>query len=125
MVSNTGAGTSDAPLFEETITRFWVLRQSTEVRHDGVYLRVAPFTRGSRRIALEDIDDATVTSYSASTYGGWHWGIRRTVGGNTVYRLRGDRGVELRLTDGTRVFVGSMDPTALHEAIAQRLSSQS
>lgn len=105
------------PAFRETTERFWLLRLVTEVRDDELYVRLEPLQRSPRHIASDEIEEVHVETYSATTYGGWHWGLRRTLGGNTVYRLRGDRGVELVLTDGERVFVGSERPEDLAEAI--------
>lgn len=100
--------------------RFWVFRLVTEVRDDEVYVRFAPIHRSFRCIPAPEIKAANATTYSAGTYGGWHWGLRRSLGGNTVYRLRGNRGVEFRLTNDTRIFIGSQTPTEL-EAAVQRI----
>lgn len=108
----------DAALrYRETTERFWVLRLVTEVRDDGVYVRVGPLHRSFRRIPSEAIEEARTATYSPGTYGGWHWGVRTSPGGNTAYRLRGNRGVELRRTDGSRLFVGSQRPSELESAI--------
>ncbi|WP_222913425.1 DUF6141 family protein [Natrinema sp. SYSU A 869] len=110
-------------IYRETIERFWVLRLVIEVRHDGVYLRLGPIQRSFRYIPLQNIDEVQVTTYSSTTYAGWHWGLRKTPGGNTVYRLRGDHGVELTLTDGTRIFIGTEHPTELETAITHAFES--
>lgn len=60
-----------------------------------------------------------MTTYTASTYGGRHGGMRTAPAGNTAYRLRGDRGVELTLVDGRRIFIGSPKPAELGEILAQ------
>lgn len=104
-------------LYSETTERFWLLRLVVEVRHDGVYVRLAPLQRSFRRIPASDIVDATETTYSAASYGGWHWGVRRSLDGSTVYRLRGERGVELVLADDRTVFVGSSTPGELAAAV--------
>lgn len=105
------------PLFRETTERFGVLRLVTEVRPDGLSVRLEPIQRSFRTLPANRIRAARVASYAASTYAGWHWGVRRTPGGNTVYRLRGDRGVELVLADDTRWFVGSGHPEELAAAV--------
>lgn len=103
--------------YRETTERFLIFRLVTEVRDDGVYLRFAPLHRSFRRIPFEDVETARATTYDPSTYGGWHWGLRRTPGGNTIYRLRGDSGVELVLSDDRRIFVGSQNATKFEAAI--------
>lgn len=109
----------DEPLYRETTARFRVLELVTEVRDDGLYVRLAPLQRSFRHVPATEIASVDVTTYSASAYGGWHWGYRRSLGGNTVYRLRGDRGVELTLEDGETLFVGSQSPAELEAAIQQ------
>lgn len=110
------------PTYREETRRFGMLRMVAEVRTDGVQVRVGPLPPSTRRIGLTDILGCEVATYDARTYGGWHWGMRTTPGGNTVYRLRGDQGVELDLVGGRKIFVGSQRPSELHAAIthAQR-----
>lgn len=106
--------------YRERTERFWLFRLVTEVRDDGVYVHFAPLHRSFRRIPATEIEAASATTYSPGTYGGWHWGIRWSLSGNTVYRLRGARGVELRLTDGSKMFIGSKTPADL-EAVIHRI----
>ncbi|WP_175416487.1 hypothetical protein [Natrinema versiforme] len=108
MVRDTGTERKQAPIYRETINRFWVFRLVIEVYQDGVAVRLGPLQRSFRQISFREIDDIRVTTYSASTYDGWHWGLRRSSSGDTVYRLRGNRGVELVLSDGTRTFLGTV-----------------
>lgn len=104
-------------LFRETTERFWLLQLVSEVREDGIYVRLEPLQRSFQRIRPGAIRDVTVTTYAATTYAGWHWGVRKTPGGNTVYRLRGNRGVEIELENGRRWFIGSKHPKAFASAI--------
>lgn len=124
MVTDTGAKRERTPVYRETIDRFWILRLVIEVRHDGVAVRLGPFQRSFHYISFREIDDVRVATYSASTYGGWHWGLRRSFDGDTVYRLRGNRGVELVLTDGTRIFIGTQQPADLETAITRTMGSE-
>lgn len=111
-------------VFRETTERFWILRLVTEVRDEGVCVRLEPLHRSFRYIPVTQIEAITVEPYSATTYSGWHWGLRRTTSGNTVYRLRGNRGVELILTNGKHWFIGSQRPEEFQSAI-ERLSTSS
>lgn len=104
-------------IYQEITERFWVLRQVTEVRDDGVYVRLGPIQRSFRRISSEEIATVQVTTYEPATYDGWHWGLHTSSSGNTVYRLRGDQGVELNLTNGKQVFIGSAEPSELKDAL--------
>lgn len=118
MAGNEGAGSSEV-MFREITERFWVLRLITEVRRDGLYIRLEPLQRSFRHVPITRIKTVRAETYSAMRYHGWHWGLRRTMGGNTVYRLRGNRGVELVLTDGTHWFIGSQRPQEFKAAINQ------
>lgn len=109
--------TEPDPVYRETTARFWILRLITEVRDDGLYVRLGPVQRTPRHVPATEIADVAVTTYSPASYGGWHWGVRRSLGGNTVYRLRGDRGVEVVLGGGERIFVGSRSPSELETAL--------
>lgn len=107
----------DEVIFQETTRRFWVLCLVTEVRADGVYVRLSPFERTFRRVAANQIQEVHTTSYAATAYGGWHWGVRRTLNGNTVYRLRGSQGIEIVRKNGKRWFLGSQHPAELESAV--------
>lgn len=110
-------------VLRETTERFWLLRLVRDVREDGIYVRLEPLQRSFRRIHPEDIVDVNVTTYAAKSYAGWHWEVNRTPDGNTVYRLRGDRGVEIRLENGNRWFIGSRRPESLESAIGQIINA--
>lgn len=116
-MSPSSARARDPP-YRETQERFWKLRIVTEVRSDGVYVRFDPVQRSFRRIPFDEIDEVAAATYSAAEYGGWHWGVRWSLTGDSaVYRLRGDDGVELLLESGERIFVGSRRPAELEAAI--------
>ena len=104
--------------FREVSERFWMLRLVTEVRADGLYVRLHPFERTFRHLPPERIQEARATSYSAMDFTDWHWGLRHTPGGNTVYRLRGNQGVAVTQPDGTTWFVGSERPAELEASLA-------
>lgn len=110
---------AEEPIFREVTGRFGVLRLVVEVHPDGVHIRLAPLPPSGRRIAFDDIVEVAVATYSARTYGGWHWGVRTMPGGNTVYRVHGSVGVEIILADGRTVFVGSQRPDDLYTAITR------
>lgn len=105
--------------YQETTSRFGVLKLDVHVHDGGVGLRLRPAQRSFDRVDAGNIEEVHVTEYSPATYAGWHWGLRTSPGGNKVYRVRGSQGVEVRLTDGRRVFVGSENPMELERAIAE------
>lgn len=103
--------------YRETTTRLLLFELVVEVREDGIYLRLSPLHRSFHRIPFADVETATATTYGPARYGGWHLGLGRTVGGNSVYRLRGDQGVEVVLSDERRLFIGSQTAQELEAAI--------
>ena len=93
----------------------YTLRLETEVRTDGVYVRMWPLHRSFRRF-----DWAGIERYEARRYrpirefGGW--GIRWAPG-RVAYSVGGDRGVRIERSDGRDVLVGSRRPEALVAAM--------
>ena len=124
MASAPSTATPVEPTFEETQRAFLVLRLVTEVRTDGVHVRLAPVPGTGRHVPFADVDAVEVTTYQAGDHGGWHWGLRVGPGGDATYRVSGDRGVRLRLTDGRTIFVGSRRPAALRDAVRAGLERQ-
>lgn len=108
------------PRFEETQRAFLVVRLVTEVRADGLHVRLAPIPGTGRHVPFEDVASAEVAPYDAGEHGGWHWGLRVGTGGDAVYRLSGSRGVRVTLAGGGTLFVGSQRPRDLRAALAAR-----
>jgi len=83
-------------------------RLISEVRSDGIYIRFFPFHFSFKEIAFEELMSFEVRTYNAlREYGGW--GIRYGSQGK-AYNVGGNRGVQLVLTDGKRILIGSQRP---------------
>ncbi len=96
---------------------FFLLRLITEVREDGIRLRFFPIW--SRTIRFDEIETAEARSYNAvREYGGW--GIKGWSKKKVAYNVRGNQGVELTLSDGRTVMIGSQHADDLAAAIAAR-----
>jgi hypothetical protein len=81
------------------------LRLETEVRADGIYLKMWPIHWSFRRIAWSDIEQYESRTYSPlRDFGGW--GIRWAPG-KIAYNVRGNQGVWLARTNGRSILVGS------------------
>ncbi len=94
---------------------FYYTKLITDVRADGVYLRFFPLW--SRTIPLTDVVTYEARQYHPlREYGGW--GIRFSPHKKRAYNMSGNRGVELRLIDGTQLLIGSQRPEELASAIA-------
>ena len=91
-----------------------IVRLVTEVRPGTLSIRLVPF-RG-RLIPLQDIRTADSREYSPMReFGGW--GIRLAADGGKAYNAHGSVGVQLVLTDGKRVLVGTQRAEELIAAL--------
>lgn len=99
-------------------TFLYSLRLETEVRADGIYLKMWPIHQSFRHIAWSDIERHESKTYRPlRDFGGL--GIR-WVPGKIAYNVRGTQGVWLERTNGRSVLVGSQRAeefvTAIDEA---------
>lgn len=97
-----------------------LLRMTTEVTpsHVRVWFGWIPTYR--RFVPIGSIQKIEVVNYRPlMDYGCWGFFPRRD--GERALRARGNRGVRLELTDGTRLLIGSQRPEALAIAIEQSL----
>lgn len=88
----------------------------TRVTDEGLKVRLAVLSKTYR---WEDIASAEVRTYNPILeYGGW--GLRLFVSG-WAWNVHGDEGVQLVLTSGTRVLVGSQEAPALAAQIRAKM----
>jgi len=95
-----------------------VLHMTTEATADllTVWYGWVPIYR--RTIALADVKSCEVVAYRPlRDYGGW--GVRRRADGDRALTARGDRGVRLTLSDGSRLLIGSQQPENLAAVLAR------
>jgi hypothetical protein len=96
------------------------LRLQTEVRADGVYLKMWPLHRSFRRIPWSEVDRYESTQYQPlREFGGW--GIRWAPG-KLAYNVSGTQGVRIGRRDGRTILVGSQRPEELVSAIDEATS---
>jgi hypothetical protein len=87
----------------------------TEVRPDGFYVRFFPVHVDFKRFALEELDRYHARQYKPlREYGALGM---RLGGKNRIYRISGDKSVQLLLKNGTQLLIGSQKPYELVEAI--------
>lgn len=92
---------------------FYKMKLLTEVREDGVYINFAPLSRQTGR--FEDIVSCEVRTYRPiRDYGGW--GVRYGRGGK-AFNVSGNRGVQVKLSSGKGLLIGSQHPKELAQAI--------
>jgi len=98
---------------------FYLMKMETTVRNDSLHIRFYPLI--SRMIRFDDIKRSEVRTYKpVREYGGW--GIRGGLGkAGGAYNVSGNRGVQLELTNGKRLLIGSQQPEKLAQAIELRM----
>ncbi len=86
-----------------------------QVNSDGIYIRFYPFHSHFHKIAFKELKRYEVRNYRPILeYGGW--GIRSGLKGK-AYNVSGNGGVQLELTNGKRILIGSQRPEELWQAI--------
>ena len=92
---------------------FHAMKLRTEVRDDGVHIHFVPLAR--QTLGFGDIVSCEVRTYRPiREYGGW--GIRYGRAGK-AYNVSGNRGVQLKLSSGKGLLIGSQRPKELAQAI--------
>lgn len=92
------------------------LRLETQVDATGINYRMRPFQGSWRHLPWAAIRTAQVRTYSPiGEYGGW--GFKGTAR-NRAYNVAGSAGLQLELTDGSRLLLGTQQPEALRQVLA-------
>jgi hypothetical protein len=92
---------------------FYGLKLLVEVREDGVHINFAPLVR--RTVLFENIVSCEVRTYRPMReYGGWSVKYGRA---GKAYNVSGNRGVQLKLSNGKGLLIGSQRPEELAQAI--------
>ncbi|NIP24640.1 MAG: hypothetical protein GWN67_09965 [Phycisphaerae bacterium] len=100
---------------------FFILKLETEVRTDGLYVRFYPMHIRFRKFTRENLAEFYARTYKPiREYGGW--GIRCSfTGKGKAYNVSGNKGVQLVLTNGKKLLIGSQKPDELAAAIDKML----
>lgn len=103
-------------LFPILISIFFIfLTLHTRIDRNGVTYRFAPIHRKERLIKWSSIKVAYVRKYKPiAEYGGW--GFRKGRSGR-AYNTSGNMGLQLQLSDGKRVLLGTQNPKDLKSAL--------
>ncbi len=103
-----------------TFLLFDILHMTTEVSPTDVHVWFGWFPVFRKRFAIGSIQRLGVGTYRPiADYGGW--GIRTGRDGERVLNAKGNRGVRLELSDGSRLLIGSQQPEALARALERAL----
>lgn len=92
------------------------IKMITEVKNDAIHIRFFPLKR--EVISFSEIAKCDARQYSPiKEYGGW--GIRYGTKG-MAYNVSGDRGVQLELTNGKQLLIGSQRSEELAKTIRSK-----
>lgn len=92
---------------------FAVLQLKTTITNSNIQLTYIPFVNKS--IHLSDIDTMRVINYGF--VGGW--GIRLWTSYGTVYNVRGNKGLHIKLKNGKQLVIGTQKPKELEKIVTQ------
>ena len=92
-------------------------RLDSQIREDGIYFRFFPIHLSFRHYTWDQTDKSFVRQYSAiMEYGGW--GLRfGTFGKGRAYNVSGNQGIQVILTTGKRVLIGTKKPDEAKDAL--------
>ena len=95
---------------------FFFIHLDTVVNKEGVYIKMFPFIWSFKCFPWDIISKSHVRKYNPMwEYGGW--GMRRRRMNNVAYSVSGNRGLQLELTNGKRVLIGTRKPVELEEVL--------
>lgn len=95
------------------ILLFYVMQLKTEINRETLSFRFVPFVK--RTIPWKDIESYKVINYGF--VGGY--GIRLTMKYGTVYNIKGNKGLFVKLKNGKTFIVGTQKPEELEKVIQQ------
>ncbi|MHC4110051.1 MAG: hypothetical protein ACYSUY_03190 [Planctomycetota bacterium] len=98
----------------------WIMKLETVVRSDGLYVRFFPIHLRSKRFTAENIKKYYTRKYRPFLeYGGWGLKLGLWIVNGWSYTVSGNKGVQLVLTNGKKLLIGSQKPDDLVAAIDQ------
>lgn len=100
------------------ITFFFInFRLETIIKKDGIYVRFFPIHSKYKYYPWKDLTAYSVRKYSPlKEYGGW--GIRYGLSGKT-YNISGNKGLQLELSDQTKLLIGTNKPEKLKKVLSK------
>lgn len=100
-----------------TATLFMTMKLTTKIDKMTIRVRFYPFV--NRTISWQDVEEAYVRTYKpVMEYGGW--GIRRRIG-SIAYSVSGKQGLQLKLTNGKKVLIGTKKVEELKLLLQKRV----
>lgn len=98
---------------------FFLTELKTRVTEDGLYIKYFPFHRKWLFFSPVDIENFKKTKYRPILeYGGW--GIRIGIN-KKAYNASGNMGIQLTLSDGKRLLIGTQKPDEFQSAMQEMM----
>jgi hypothetical protein len=91
---------------------FYIVRLETTITTEGIYYRWWPFQRKGRFIPKQEIEQAEMRNGPLLSYG-FHW----VPGYGRVHNTGPGKGIQLKLVNGKKIFLGTKAPASLQTAI--------
>lgn len=100
---------------------FTVLKLETEIKKDGIYVRLFPFHQSFRYYPWDTIEKAYTRTYKPLLeFGGW--GIRGWKN-NRAFNASGNKGLQLELKENKKLLIGTQKPEQIDQ-ILQRIKGR-
>jgi hypothetical protein len=91
------------------------IKLETEIKEDGIYVRLFPIHRGFRFYPWNSIAQAYARTYKPlAEYGGW--GLRG-LGNNRALNIAGKEGLQLIMLDGRKLLIGTQKPQEITDVL--------
>ncbi|MCA6438510.1 MAG: hypothetical protein ACRCSM_06420 [Sediminibacterium sp.] len=96
---------------------FLNFRLDTNIKSDGIYVRLFPFQWTFKYYPWDKINQSFVTQYNAiGEFGGW--GLRG-LGKNKAFNISGDKGIQIVTQDGSKILIGTNKADEAMEVLKQ------
>ncbi len=98
----------------------FLFKLKTRIDEFGVHYQFFPFHLSFRKIAWSEITKAEVRNYDAITeFGGWglKGGVLWKKSKGVAYNVSGDIGLQLELTSGKKILIGTQEKEAMQQVI--------
>lgn len=92
------------------------IRLDTSITESGIRYRFFPFHLKDRTLSWQKVKTAYVRQYRPiAEYGGW--GLKGGFGNGWAYNVKGNIGLQLELTDGEKILIGTQKGPELEKVL--------
>lgn len=96
---------------------FYFLKLITEIDERGVHYQFSPFHFSQKTIHWQEMEDCYIRTYKPiAEYGGW--GYRVSLGSGKAFNVKGNKGIQIKLTSGKKILLGTQNKEQAEKVIA-------